>query len=163
MGETSVPKKRRGRNHGLKGTAEYIVWEGMRARCSNPNHISYIYYGDKGIRVCERWDSFENFLEDMGSRPSDKHIIERRDSAEGYCPENCYWSEDKSFQSFNISLRKDNLSGKTGVYLEKSSGKWVSEISINGKSKKLGRFSSKEQAIERRQQAELEFYGMTKQ
>lgn len=79
-------------SHGLSKTPEYSIWKGMRKRCNNPKEPVYKYYGGKGIRVCKRWDRFENFLEDMGLRPSKKHSIDRKDSTKNYCPSNCRWA-----------------------------------------------------------------------
>jgi hypothetical protein len=73
--------------------AAYKVWIGIRERCSNPNQISYPWYGGKGVRVCELWaHSFEAFYADMGERPSKNHWIERLDNARGYEPGNCVWA-----------------------------------------------------------------------
>lgn len=71
---------------------EYAIWKGMRARCNNPNTISYQYYGAKGIRVCRRWNDFTKFLADMGPRPTAKHSIERKKSKKHYTPKNCVWA-----------------------------------------------------------------------
>lgn len=82
------------RTHGLSGTPEYGVWQGMIGRCHNPNHVDYCSYGEKGVEVCDRWKaSFESFIEDMGRRPTDAHTIERIDVYSGYSPDNCIWLE----------------------------------------------------------------------
>lgn len=86
--------------HGMRGTPIYGVWNSMKNRCSNPNVASFKSYGARGIKVCERWQKFENFYADMGDRPSSNHSIERRDNDGDYSPENCYWA-DKATQSSN--------------------------------------------------------------
>jgi hypothetical protein len=73
---------------------EYGVWGNMRNRCNNPNDKDYPKYGGRGIKVCERWNSFENFLTDMGKCP-DGYQIERRNNNDGYHPDNCYWATRK--------------------------------------------------------------------
>jgi len=67
----------------------------MWTRCSNPNSAMYKHYGARGISVCERWRSFDNFLADMGQRPSPKHSIDRFPNNDGnYEPGNCHWATD---------------------------------------------------------------------
>jgi len=69
----------------------YAAWSGMRARCNNPNHKDYKYYGALGVQVCERWASFENFKADMWPRPDGK-TLDRKDPTKGYSPDNCRWA-----------------------------------------------------------------------
>ena len=80
-----------------KQIPEYAVWMNMKERCRNPNKAAYKYYGARGIIFCERWESFENFLADMGPRPSPQHVLDRIEVNGNYEPTNCRWlSKEKS-------------------------------------------------------------------
>lgn len=79
------------RHNYVKFKPEYYAWNSMKSRCTNKNHKSYKDYGARGITVCERWKSFENFLEDMGCRP-DGMTLERKDVNGNYEPGNVIWA-----------------------------------------------------------------------
>jgi hypothetical protein len=78
----------------LDRNPEFKVWQNMRARCYDSNHDHYLNYGGRGIAVCKRWQSFKNFLADMGKRPSPRHSIERRENDGNYTLKNCKWAVD---------------------------------------------------------------------
>lgn len=82
--------------HGMSGSSELEIWEGMRARCYNKNKKSYKNYGGRGIKVCDRWngpEGFKNFMSDMGPRPSSTHSIDRHPNQNGnYEKSNCRWA-----------------------------------------------------------------------
>lgn len=84
------------RTHNQSKSSEYVIWGKMKQRCSDPNNPKYPIYGARGITVCERWKgSFENFLSDMGTRPSKSHSIDRRNNDGNYEPSNCHWATPK--------------------------------------------------------------------
>lgn len=82
--------KANGKTHGMSKTKTHIVWKSMRNRCNGPSQDSYHLYGGRGIRVCERWDSFENFLSDMGECPQG-YSLDRINVNGNYEPDNCRW------------------------------------------------------------------------
>jgi hypothetical protein len=97
---------------------EYRVWNQMRQRCDNPNNEKYPIYGARGIKVCKRWENFLLFIEDMGSRPSKFHTIERVDNSLGYEPSNCVWSTKKEQARNRRSNRIVRIGNKSACLQE---------------------------------------------
>lgn len=92
--------------HGMYGTPEYRAWNAMRQRCFNPKVSEYHRYGGRGITISKEWvESFSNFYNDMGSKPSMGHSIDRINNNGNYCKENCKWSTRKEQQN-NMSTNK---------------------------------------------------------
>lgn len=74
-------------------TTEYVIWSGIKQRCNPKNKEIFKNYAGKNIKVCERWNKFENFFSDMGKRPGDEYSVERLDNNKDYMPSNCYWAD----------------------------------------------------------------------
>lgn len=106
---TSCGCNRKGVNkkHGDTGSPEHRTWKNMKRRCDNPKGNRWMQYGGRGIKVCERWlNSYENFLEDMGRKPSPIHSIDRINVNGNYEPSNCRWATPKE-QSNNTTRNKN--------------------------------------------------------
>jgi hypothetical protein len=105
--------------------AEYAAYHSMKWRCKPNGGLAN--YGGRGIRVCERWlESFDNFLADMGQRPSKFHSIERLDNDGNYEPENCVWAtrrQQARNKRSNVFLRRD---GKSRIVSD-----WLAESTIS--------------------------------
>jgi len=113
--------------HGGVGTPEYKAWTSIKTRCFNPNHDGYAAYGALGITMCQRWkDDFPAFIQDLGPRPSEGHVVGRTDLAASYscgkCEEclakqwlsNCQWTlrslaQNRNRRSNKLTFEKAEL------------------------------------------------------
>lgn len=91
----------------------YVTWQKMKDRCYNPNSHAYSKYGGRGIKVCERWHDFNNFVYDMGEKPTKQHTLDRIDNDGDYCPENCRWATQLEQQNNTSYNRNITIDGKT--------------------------------------------------
>lgn len=105
--------------HGMTDTSEYNSWESMRQRCLNENHPAFKHYGGRGIIICQSWlESFINFYENMGDKPSRLHSIDRRENNGNYEPKNCYWATNKEQQNNKRNNRIIEFDGKKQNLIE---------------------------------------------
>jgi hypothetical protein len=93
-------------------TPANVTWVGMRARCNNPTTRHYDRYGGRGIKVCDRWQTFKNFLADMGERPPGKSL-DRIDNDGDYEPGNCRWATRIEQRRNRGDVKKVTLNGIT--------------------------------------------------
>lgn len=140
------------KKHEMSKTLTYKTWISMIQRCNNSNASGYLYYGGRGITVCDSWLKFENFFEDMGERP-DGLTIERTNNNKGYCPNNCKWATHTE-QNRNKRAGSNNQSGVIGVHYDNYHKKYRAVITIDQKNIHLGYFKDKQKAINARKQAE---------
>lgn len=117
----------RSTKHSMSYSAEWGIWSGMKKRCYNESDQAYPNYGGRGIRVYDRWlESFENFLADMGTRPSKRHSLERRNNNGNYEPSNVYWATRRQQ---NRNKRNNRLITHNGLTLTLS--EWAEQIGIS--------------------------------
>ena len=99
--------------HGMSRSRLYHIWNSMKTRCINPKAISYKYYGEKGVKVCEEWRSDFIAFHDwaMSHGYQDDLTIDRIDNDGDYCPDNCRWStvkEQSNNRSTNVNIKIGN-------------------------------------------------------
>lgn len=101
-----------GHTRGRAPSPEYRSWQSMKARCENPSNNRFSSYAKRGITICQRWASFENFLADMGLKPRPRMTIERLDNNGNYEPGNCVWATYKVQQRNRSNNRVINYAGR---------------------------------------------------
>ena len=103
----------------------YWIWRGVLLRCASLHPAHFSKYRGRGIRVCDRWLSFENFVADMGERPSGMSI-ERKDNNGNYEPSNCCWADKRTQARNRRCARPLTLDGRTQLLSD-----WAIELGMN--------------------------------
>jgi hypothetical protein len=113
--------------HGKSKTHElYKTWAGMHSRCKSTMHKAYLDYGGRGIKVCERWHKFENFLADIGERPFNKASLDRIDNDGDYEPSNVRWATAIQQGRNKRNNKLITFNGKTQTL-----STWAAELNLN--------------------------------
>ncbi len=120
---------KRNKTHGVSYSSEYRVWVDMKIRCYDINNKRYKDYGGRGIKICDRWlnkeNGLQNFLNDMGKKPSSKYSIERINNNGDYVPENCRWATMKEQGCNRRNSRYITYKGKTQILID-----WCNELNL---------------------------------
>jgi hypothetical protein len=111
-------------SHGMTRTPIYAIYRSMMQRCYDQNSTAYNRYGARGINVCEKWQTFEGFYEDMGDKPEGMSL-ERKDNDGDYCPENVVWAGWKAQANNRRSNRILEHRGKSQTLTQ-----WADEINM---------------------------------
>jgi len=129
----------------------FVAWKNMKARCYSQAYPYYYNYGGRGIIVCKEWlNDFEIFKEWALANGWAKELtLDRIDTNKNYYPNNCRWGTYQ-IQAINQRICKLNKSGYSGIFYYKRYKKWQADIKINYKQIYLGRFISKKEAVETR-------------
>ncbi len=108
--------------HAVRGKQHpvYKVWHSMRSRCRSKQSPDYENYLLRGIKVCKRWKTFQNFFEDMSAGYKRGLLIERIDNNKGYTPSNCKWATRLEQNRNKRNVEKFSLNGKTATGPERS-------------------------------------------
>jgi len=105
--------------HGMSHTPAHNRWMGMVQRCTDPHHHAYKDYGGRGIKVCERWLTFENFYADMGDPPQPGMSLDRYPDNDGnYEPGNVRWATKKEQANNRRSSKLLTYNGETRTQAE---------------------------------------------
>ena len=112
-----------------RNSKEYALWYDLHRRCSNPMHYQFKHYGGRGIKVCARWETFDQFLADMGRCPPNMTLA-RVDLAKDYSPRNCLWAPKGQYPDARRQAQSYEFNGETRTLTEWSQRYKISEITL---------------------------------
>ena len=141
--ETTATVKRR---YGKEAHPLFVTYRNMVRRCTKTDDKDFPDYGGRGITVCERWNSFDNFIADMGDKPVG-YSLDRKDNSKGYSPDNCRWASPRE-QALNT--RKNNA--HPNVYWSRHREKWYVQFYKDGKRVGKGGIATLEEALKIREE-----------
>lgn len=134
--------------HDRSSSIEYKIWQQTLQKCNNPKNSQFVNFKRLEITVCDRWLKFQNFYDDMGDRPSKKHVLSRINTSKGYFPDNCKWTtrternrtnKRNIFLTINeerktISEWSEKLNIKSNKIRKRISRGWTPKEAVFGKS-----------------------------
>lgn len=120
------------RKHGLHGHRLYAIWKGIRARCNNPKSQAWRHYGGRGIKLCSRWNNFENFAKDLEPSFREGLSLDRFPDKDGdYCPSNVRWATSSQQNTNSNHCRILTFNGKALCISQWSKECGISAASIS--------------------------------
>lgn len=127
FGRAHNAAQRKTHGHATPKTSTYSSWLNMKQRVTNPNNPRWKDYGGRGVKMAKRWFNFENFLADMGEKPTPKHSIDRYPDRDGdYKPSNCRWASPRQQQNNMRGNHRITYQGVTQALPE-----WAKQYGLN--------------------------------
>jgi len=147
--------RQRQTKHGKYYEPEFLVWSNMKKRCAEPRYAKWYSH----VSVCDRWlNSYDDFVADVGRKPSDKHSLDRIDPKGNYEPSNVRWAT-RVMQARNTKIFETSSTKIKGVTWSKDKRKWRASIYVNNVQKHLGYFDDIKLAAEARAAGERKYWG----
>ncbi len=141
--------------HGGYKKGSYNTWRAMMRRCYKTQDKDYPRYGGKGVKVCEHWHEYSNFVADMGE-PTGDETLDRKDTYGDYTLDNCRWAGVKT-QNRNLRIRLYSKTGVTGVS-KTNSGSYMAKVTVGKRSFYSSCFKTLEEAAAARKELEAKYW-----